>query len=190
VPFQFNWEQGVGYQDATRVVMNVQPVVPFMLNDDWNLIARWIMPFVSQPRCRPDLSGQPDGQQGHEVRTVPVPDRWRFRLLRRLARDRSGAQDQIDRAHRDVFGITRANGENIGAGIDGRDDAAFIAKNLVGQLRADLARFVDMVELQRRGKHRAAIGGGGQRQHSALLRDDAFGPRGEVDQDADRGVGA
>jgi hypothetical protein len=95
VPFQFNWEQGVGYQDATRVVMNVQPVVPFMLNDDWNLIARWIMPFVSQPRCRPDLSGQPDGQQGHEVRTVPVPDRWRFRLLRRLARDRSGAQDQI-----------------------------------------------------------------------------------------------
>ena len=49
VPFQFNWEQGVGDLDATRTVLNVQPVVPFTLNDDWNLIARWIMPFVDQP---------------------------------------------------------------------------------------------------------------------------------------------
>src|SRR5262245_54342536 len=49
VPFQFNWEEGVGYQDATRMVLNVQPVVPFTLNHDWNLIGRWIMPFVSQP---------------------------------------------------------------------------------------------------------------------------------------------
>src|SRR5882672_7101361 len=49
VPFQFNWEEGVGPEDATRMVLNVQPVVPFHLNDDWNLIGRWIMPFVSQP---------------------------------------------------------------------------------------------------------------------------------------------
>ena len=55
VPFQFNWEQGVGDQDATRMVMNVQPVVPFTLNDDWNLIGRWIMPFVSQPSLAPGL---------------------------------------------------------------------------------------------------------------------------------------
>ncbi|MGH7622492.1 MAG: transporter [Gemmatimonadaceae bacterium] len=53
VPFQFNWEQGVGYQDATRTVLNVQPVVPFSLNDKWNLIGRWIMPFVSQPALTP-----------------------------------------------------------------------------------------------------------------------------------------
>jgi hypothetical protein len=25
VPFQFNWEQGVGYQDGTRTILNVQP---------------------------------------------------------------------------------------------------------------------------------------------------------------------
>jgi len=53
VPFQFNWEQGVGDRDATRTVLNVQPVVPFSLNDDWNLIGRWIMPFVSQPSLAP-----------------------------------------------------------------------------------------------------------------------------------------
>ncbi len=55
VPFQFNWEQGVGDLDATRTVLNVQPVVPFTLNDDWNLIARWIMPFVDQPALAPGL---------------------------------------------------------------------------------------------------------------------------------------
>src|SRR5262245_34600165 len=55
VPFQFNWEQGVGDQDATRTVLNVQPVVPFKLNDDWNLIGRWIMPFVSQPSLSPGM---------------------------------------------------------------------------------------------------------------------------------------
>jgi len=53
VPFQFNWEQGVGYQDGTRTILNVQPVVPFTLNDKWNLIGRWIMPFVSQPPLAP-----------------------------------------------------------------------------------------------------------------------------------------
>jgi len=55
VPFQFNWEQGVGDQDATRTVLNVQPVVPFTLNDKWNLIGRWIMPLVSQPSLAPGL---------------------------------------------------------------------------------------------------------------------------------------
>lgn len=55
IPFQFNWEEGVGEQDATRFVLNVQPVVPFELNDKWNLIGRWIMPFVSQPELAPGL---------------------------------------------------------------------------------------------------------------------------------------
>ena len=49
VPFQFNWEQNVGPSDATRFILNVQPVMPFALNTDWNLIARVIVPLVSQP---------------------------------------------------------------------------------------------------------------------------------------------
>jgi hypothetical protein len=56
VPFQFNWEQGVGYQDGTRTILNVQPVVPFELNEHWNLIGRWIMPLVSQPPLTPGAS--------------------------------------------------------------------------------------------------------------------------------------
>jgi hypothetical protein len=50
VPLQFNWDQGVGPDHDTRMTMNFQPVVPIPLNDNWNLIARWIMPYVAQPR--------------------------------------------------------------------------------------------------------------------------------------------
>ena len=50
VPFQFNWEQNVGPSEQTRFVLNVQPVMPFSLNQDWTLIARVIAPLVSQPQ--------------------------------------------------------------------------------------------------------------------------------------------
>ena len=39
VPFQLNWEQGVGPDDQTRLVLNVQPVMPFSVNPNWNMIA-------------------------------------------------------------------------------------------------------------------------------------------------------
>jgi hypothetical protein len=55
VPIQFNFADGVGPDEATRTIMNVQPVVPFALSDDWNLIGRWIMPFVNQPSLAPGL---------------------------------------------------------------------------------------------------------------------------------------
>ena len=50
VPLQFNWDQQVGIDDDTRLTMNFQPVVPIGLNDDVNMIVRWIMPYVAQPR--------------------------------------------------------------------------------------------------------------------------------------------
>src|SRR5262245_26753847 len=53
VPFQFNWDQGVGPDDHTRFVLNVQPVMPFSVSDDWNLITRLIVPMVSQPALFP-----------------------------------------------------------------------------------------------------------------------------------------
>lgn len=49
VPFQFNFEQGVGPNDATRFILNIQPVMPFVLTDDLNMIVRVIMPYVGQP---------------------------------------------------------------------------------------------------------------------------------------------
>ena len=49
VPFQFNWEQKVGTSELSRFILNVQPVIPFTLSKDWNLILRVIAPFVGQP---------------------------------------------------------------------------------------------------------------------------------------------
>lgn len=49
VPFQLNWEQGVGPADQTRFILNLQPVMPFSINGDWNMIARVIIPFINMP---------------------------------------------------------------------------------------------------------------------------------------------
>jgi hypothetical protein len=56
LPFQFNWENGIGSLDETRYILNIQPVMPFSLNQDTNLIVRVIAPIVSQP---PAVAGVP-----------------------------------------------------------------------------------------------------------------------------------
>ncbi len=49
VPFQSNLDVGGGFDgDAYRFTLNVQPVVPFTLSDNWNLISRTILPVVYQ----------------------------------------------------------------------------------------------------------------------------------------------
>lgn len=48
IPFQLSWEFGAGEEDP-RVVLNFQPVMPFGLGAEWNLILRVITPIVSQP---------------------------------------------------------------------------------------------------------------------------------------------
>ncbi len=53
LPLQFNWENDVGPDEGLRLVMNFQPVLPMRLNDDWNLISRFILPFVGQPSLVP-----------------------------------------------------------------------------------------------------------------------------------------
>jgi hypothetical protein len=49
VPFQANWDVGVGDRDATAMLLNIQPVMPFGLTKEWNLILRVIMPLATQP---------------------------------------------------------------------------------------------------------------------------------------------
>ena len=49
VPFQLNYDQDIGLDDeGERLSLNIQPVVPIELNDDWNLISRTIVPVVEQ----------------------------------------------------------------------------------------------------------------------------------------------
>lgn len=65
VPFQSNWDFGVGPEDKQRYLLNFQPVMPFSLNDDWNLIARVIVPVIGQPPLVP--GGQPTFGMGDFV---------------------------------------------------------------------------------------------------------------------------
>jgi hypothetical protein len=48
VPFQFNWDSGYGPDDGERAFVNIQPVIPFSISQDWNLISRTILPVVWQ----------------------------------------------------------------------------------------------------------------------------------------------
>ncbi len=53
VPFQLNWNFDTGPLDKDQQVLNIQPVYPITLNDDWNLITRTIVPLISQPAFAP-----------------------------------------------------------------------------------------------------------------------------------------
>lgn len=49
VPFQNNFDFGGGPNgDGIQWTMNIQPVIPLSINEDWNLITRIILPVVSQ----------------------------------------------------------------------------------------------------------------------------------------------
>jgi hypothetical protein len=55
VPFQSNFNFGVGPQDDMQYVLNVQPVIPFGISDNWNLVTRTIIPVVYQPELAPGV---------------------------------------------------------------------------------------------------------------------------------------
>ncbi len=59
VPFQFNYDSNIGSaDDGDRYVLNIQPVIPISLNDDWNIISRTIVPLVSQDDIFPGAGSQ------------------------------------------------------------------------------------------------------------------------------------
>ncbi len=53
VPFQNNFNYGVGPYTRYQYNLNVQPVVPFMLSKSMNLVARTILPIVDNPSFAP-----------------------------------------------------------------------------------------------------------------------------------------
>jgi hypothetical protein len=59
VPFQFNWDQNIGpARDGDRYTLNIQPVVPMSISENWNLISRTILPVVSQDDIFPGAGDQ------------------------------------------------------------------------------------------------------------------------------------
>ncbi|SDU30184.1 transporter [Stappia sp. ES.058] len=60
VPFQFNYDQGQGPTNGQKLMMNVQPVIPFALSEEWTLITRTIVPVAWQN----DIAGNSGTQFG------------------------------------------------------------------------------------------------------------------------------
>ena len=59
LPFQLNYDDNIGpNDDGKRWLLNIQPVVPFSLNEDWNLISRTILPLVRQDDIFPGAGSQ------------------------------------------------------------------------------------------------------------------------------------
>ena len=66
-PFQGNTNFGVGPHNGAQEILNVQPVIPIHVNEDWNVITRTILPLV----WNPDMSPLPSSAFG----TAPRPFR-------------------------------------------------------------------------------------------------------------------
>ncbi|WP_223033760.1 hypothetical protein [Hanstruepera marina] len=48
VPFQGNFDFGIGSKNGSRMTLNIQPVIPISISENWNLIGRIILPVISQ----------------------------------------------------------------------------------------------------------------------------------------------
>ena len=60
VPFQYNTDSDIGSAKGNKTVLNIQPVYPFEMNKDWNIISRTIVPLVSQQ----NVAGNSGDQSG------------------------------------------------------------------------------------------------------------------------------
>ena len=58
VPLQSNFNFGAGFNHNKMIyALNIQPVIPIKLSDEWNLITRVIMPVINQPSLFPTFGG-------------------------------------------------------------------------------------------------------------------------------------
>jgi len=49
LPLQYNYDRNIGPQETGhKSYLNIQPVIPFSLSENWNLISRTILPVISQ----------------------------------------------------------------------------------------------------------------------------------------------
>ena len=59
IPIQMNFDNNIGLNDqGSKITTNSQPVIPFRLSEDWNLISRTIMPVIYQDDIFPGAGSQ------------------------------------------------------------------------------------------------------------------------------------
>ncbi|HYN79582.1 MAG TPA: neuromedin U [Lamprocystis sp. (in: g-proteobacteria)] len=55
LPFQNNTNLHYGPERGTQDILNIQPVIPISINQDWNIITRTIVPVIWMPALGPNL---------------------------------------------------------------------------------------------------------------------------------------
>jgi hypothetical protein len=69
VPIQYNYDENFGPEDEGSVSkLNIQPVIPASMNEDWNVITRIILPLVDQNDI--PINGQDESGVGDVVTSV------------------------------------------------------------------------------------------------------------------------
>ena len=59
IPIQMNFDRDIGPGDeGSKITTNVQPVIPFEISENWNLITRTIMPLIHQDDVFPGHGSQ------------------------------------------------------------------------------------------------------------------------------------
>ena len=66
VPLQNNLNYGIGPYNGSKYTINIQPVIPFKLSENLNLITRYILPVVDQR----DITGENTHQFGLSDATI------------------------------------------------------------------------------------------------------------------------
>ena len=58
-PFQYNYDHNIGPDNnGERDTLNIQPVIPISISEDWNLISRTILPITHQSAVFPGAGSQ------------------------------------------------------------------------------------------------------------------------------------
>jgi hypothetical protein len=60
VPLQYNYDSDIGIADGNKSTLNIQPVIPVEMNQDWNIISRTILPVIDQD----NIAGYSGSQSG------------------------------------------------------------------------------------------------------------------------------
>ena len=134
VPFQYNAQPELRPEKGTQSILNIQPVIPISVNNDWNIITRTILPVLWQP----SLTGRFDHQRPRRpaVHRVPVAgqpgrmdlgrgsDRAGADTHQRQARQRQlGPRAVVRRAaprQGQPVGVRRARQQRVVAGVEQR----------------------------------------------------------------------
>ena len=125
-PFQNNTNFNSGPHKGTQDILNIQPVIPIHLNEDWNVITRTILPLIWQPSLQP-------------AQTVPfgIGPTTFSAFLRRASRSTAGCGASV-RSCRYRRSATRRWLQCLGR----RPDGVFVYIGALGHRRAREQRLV------------------------------------------------